>query len=234
VPEVAQPAPSLHGENVPCGPMSERSLLICGARSFSHEVADVVQGTSGLKLIGFVENEQRELCPGTHAGLPLHWIDDVGALAGEAGFVCAFGTTHRSHFTAQMEALGFAPETVVHPAAHVSPRSVLGPGCIVLPGVVVGAHTRVGRHVLLSRGALVGHHSEIGDHTSVLPGANVAGHCTVGAGVYVGMGAIVLNGVSVGAMSVIGAGAVVTRDVPERAQVVGIPARVVKEGVDGR
>jgi acetyltransferase EpsM len=214
--------------------MSQRSLLICGARSFSHEVADVVNDTPGLKLIGFVENEQRELCPGPHAGLPLHWIEEVGALADEAGFVCAFGTTQRSNFTGQMEALGFDAERVVHPAAHVSPRSELGPGCIVLPGVVVGAHTRVGRHVLLSRGALVGHHTKIGDHTSVLPGANLAGHCMIGAGVYVGMGAIVLNGLSVGAGSVIGGGAVVTRDVPERVQVVGIPARVVKEGVEAR
>jgi acetyltransferase-like isoleucine patch superfamily enzyme len=48
------------------------------------------------------------------------------------------------------------------------------------------------------------------------------------------MGALILNTVSVGAYSVVGAGAVVTRDVPDHVQVVGVPAEIVKEGVEGK
>ncbi len=67
-----------------------------------------------------------------------------------------------------------------------------------------------------------------------MPGANIAGNCTIGDAVYVGMGAIVLNNVTIGARSIIGAGAVVTRDVPGNVQVVGNPARISKETIEGK
>jgi acetyltransferase EpsM len=56
----------------------------------------------------------------------------------------------------------------------------------------------------------------------------------VEAGCYVAMGAVIIDRVRIGANSVVGAGAVVTKDVPPNVQVVGAPARIVKEGVVGR
>ena len=209
-------------------------LLICGTRSFAAEVADLVSEIPELELVGFVENLDRARCEQPFEGLPVHWVDDLAPLAGTHLAVCALATTHRSRFTRQVEALGLAPATVVHPGARIAPSATLGEGTIVSAGVVVGAHTTVGRHVILNRGVLVGHHTEIGDHASVMPGANVAGNCRIGAAVYVGMGAIVLDNLSVGAHSLVAAGSLVTRDVPDRVQVLGAPARVVKEGIDGR
>jgi len=47
-------------------------------------------------------------------------------------------------------------------------------------------------------------------------------------GASIGSGAVILPGVTVGAGALVGAGAVVVEDVPEKAVVVGNPARVVK------
>jgi acetyltransferase-like isoleucine patch superfamily enzyme len=47
-------------------------------------------------------------------------------------------------------------------------------------------------------------------------------------GAILGANATILPGVVIGARSLIGAGSVVTHDVPERAVVVGNPARVVR------
>jgi acetyltransferase-like isoleucine patch superfamily enzyme len=43
---------------------------------------------------------------------------------------------------------------------------------------------------------------------------------------------MVLPGVTIGDGAVVAAGAVVTRDVPCRAMVAGVPARVIREDVD--
>ena len=50
----------------------------------------------------------------------------------------------------------------------------------------------------------------------------------IGKAVWVGTGAIILPGVVIGKFAVVGAGAVVTANVPDRAIVVGNPARILK------
>jgi len=54
--------------------------------------------------------------------------------------------------------------------------------------------------------------------------------CTVGDNSLIGMGAILMNGVKIGKNSLVGAGAVVTegKTFPERALIVGAPARVLR------
>jgi acetyltransferase-like isoleucine patch superfamily enzyme len=69
---------------------------------------------------------------------------------------------------------------------------------------------------------------------TISPGSNIAGRVSIGEGAYVSIGAIVLDRMTIGSHSVIGAGAVVTKDVAERVQVMGVPARVTKENIDGR
>ena len=56
----------------------------------------------------------------------------------------------------------------------------------------------------------------------------------VGNHVWIGMSAIILKGVTIGDGAVIAAGAVVTRDVPPAALAGGVPARVIRQGVEWR
>jgi acetyltransferase EpsM len=209
-------------------------LLVLGTRTLALEIADLAADIPGLRVAGFVENMEPELCAEPLAGLPVHWVDDVGLFAGDHLAVCGLATTHRGRFVDQVAALGLRFATLVHPTARVSRTTSVGEGSIVSAGVVVGAYSNFGRHVLINRGALVGHHTSVGDFVSIQPGANVAGACVIGPRTYVGMGAVVLDHLTVGSGSVIGAGAVVTRDVADNVQVMGVPAHVVKEGVDGR
>lgn len=53
----------------------------------------------------------------------------------------------------------------------------------------------------------------------------------IGDHVWIGQGARVLKGVRIGKNSIIGSRALVTRDVPEGCVAVGMPARVIREGV---
>ena len=48
-----------------------------------------------------------------------------------------------------------------------------------------------------------------------------------------GLGANILEKMTIGEQSIVGAGALVNRDIPKQVKVMGIPARIVEEGVDG-
>jgi serine O-acetyltransferase len=113
-------------------------------------------------------------------------------------------------------------------------------------------HTSISREVKLGRGVYFPHgdahihgQSTIGDcvivgvHTGIgLRGSFFSDQLstrgpTIGAYTRVGTGAKVLGAITVGERAVIGACAVVLEDVPEAATVVGVPAKVVRQGPVG-
>jgi hypothetical protein len=213
---------------------AKRPLLILGTHMLALEMADLISEMAGWRVEGFVENLDRERCSNAIEGLPVHWIDVIERFAGTHHAICGISTTHRTHFIEQASAKGIPFATLVHPTARVSRKSHVGEGTFVSAGVIVAAYTTLGSHVFVNRGALIGHHTTIGDHVTIQPGANVAGACRVGDRTYIGMAAVVLDRIKIGTQSVVGAGSVVTADVPDRVQVLGVPARVVKESIDGK
>jgi sugar O-acyltransferase (sialic acid O-acetyltransferase NeuD family) len=211
-----------------------KKLLVLGTRTLAVEIADLASDTPGYEVVGFVENMDPNRCKDRLAGLPVLWVEELADRVHDHWAVCGLATTRRSRFVHQVAAIGMGFERVIHPSARVSSNSTVGAGSILSVGVIVATHTRLGEYVLVNRGSLIGHHTRIEAYATVQPGANIAGECRIGEGAFVGMGAIVLERVTVGAGSVVGAGAVVTKDVPDHVQVVGVPARIVKEGVDGK
>lgn len=208
-------------------------LLILGAGGFAMDVADLVSDIPGIQVAGFVVNILPYIPGSTLLGKPIHWVDELSQFDDSYRAVCALGTTKRHHFTQSVEELGLRFTTVIHPTARISSMAMVGLGTVINSGVQVAAHAKIGRHVIINRGALIGHHNVIHDHATLSPGSNLAGNVTIGERVYVGLGANILQNVTIGKQSVVGAGALVTQDIPKQVKVMGIPARIVEEGVEG-
>jgi len=102
-------------------------------------------------------------------------------------------------------------------SATLGRRVVLGYGGL---GIVIHGEARVGDDVHIDQGVTIG-----GNATEL-------GVPTIGNGVYVGAGAKILGPVIIGNESVIGANAVVVTDIPDHCVAVGVPARVIKRGVN--
>ena len=133
-------------------PSTPDAVLILGARTFAHEVADLLGDLPQFALKGFVENLERERCGATIDGLPVYWVDEIAHMSASHRAICALGSTHRRRFIEDAAGMGLGFITLVHPSARVSSRSSVGEGSIVCPGVQIASHTRVGKHVLVNRG----------------------------------------------------------------------------------
>ena len=210
-----------------------KPLLILGNRTLAVEFADVISEIKEFQLSGFVENMDRTRCNEKLENLPIYWIEDIKAFCDSHWAVCALATTKRSFFIQQVQELGMPFARAVHPSARISSKSTVGEGTIVNPGVIIASHTEIGKHVILNRGVLAGHHTQIGDFVTIQPGANVAGACTIGRSTYIGMGAVIIDHLTIGSQSVIAAGAVVIDNVPDKVMVAGVPARIVRQNIEG-
>ena len=87
-------------------------------------------------------------------------------------------------------------------------------------GITIGNDVLVGHNVII---ATLNHDMDVSKR-----GDLIGSPVTIGDSVWIGSGSIILPGVTVGRGAVIGAGSVVTKDVPEKAVVVGVPAKQVR------
>ena len=113
-----------------------------------------------------------------------------------------------------------------------------------LTGIEIHPGAKIGKNLFIDHGmgVVIGETSDIGDnvtiyHMATLGGIapsinsndqrNVKRHPTIQDDVVIGSGAQILGPVTVGRCAKIGANAVITKDVPEKAVMVGIPAKNV-------
>lgn len=208
-------------------------LVIIGAGSFASEVGNLAAETGAWQVTAFVDTRLSKGDSGSLDGLPILSLADSVELAGNHQATCALGTTHRSSSISAAEAVGFHFTSIVHPLAHIPASVNIAYGVIIGPGVIIGHACVLGAYTIVNRGVLIGHHTNIGALSILAPGANIAARVNIAERCYIGMGSMVLDGRSVATQAVVGAGAVVTRDVAKRTQVLGMPAKVVKNNIDG-
>ena len=113
-----------------------------------------------------------------------------------------------------------------------------------LTGIEIHPKAKIGKNLFIDHGmgVVIGETSDIGDNVTIYHMATLGGiapsinsndqrnikrHPTIEDEVVIGSGAQVLGPVRVGRCAKIGANAVVTKDVPEKAVMVGIPAKNV-------
>jgi acetyltransferase-like isoleucine patch superfamily enzyme len=131
-------------------------------------------------------------------------------------------------------------QAFVRERASIGPGSVIGRGSTVDNDVTVGARVRIQTDVYLTAYSVVEDDVFVGPGVVTTNDSTMARHgpdyAVVGARLRracrVGGGAVLVPGVEVGEEAFVAAGAVVTRDVPPRAVVMGVPARVVREVAD--
>jgi sugar O-acyltransferase (sialic acid O-acetyltransferase NeuD family) len=210
-------------------------VIVIGAGGHAWVVVDALLA-QGRAVLGLVDGAGAST--GTRvAGLPalgddeqllrLHPPGSV-ALANGIGGAGAPGAVAqgslRRRVQERLAARGYRFDSVVHPAATVSPLAELGPGVQILARAVVQPGVQLAEGCIINTGAIVEHHGRIGRFAHVAPGAVLCGNVVLGDEAHVGACAVVRQGLRLGARTVVGAGAALVADL-DAGLATGVPAR---------
>ena len=164
---------------------------------------------------------------------------DVGPLVVEAGAaVCAQAVLFAGARIGAGAIIG--DQALVRERAVIGPGTVIGRGSSVDNDVTVGRRVRVQSNVYLTAYSVVEDDVFVGpcamttndDTMGRIPDGYVMRGATLRRACRIGGGAVLVPGVEVGEEAYVAAGAVVTANVPARAVVMGVPARVVRDVPD--
>lgn len=86
--------------------------------------------------------------------------------------------------------------------------------------------------VVIHKDSVIGDNVNIGSNVTIGGRSNQSAVPVIGSNVYIATGAKILGDISIGDRVIIGANAVVISDVPSDCVVAGIPARIIKQGVN--
>jgi sugar O-acyltransferase (sialic acid O-acetyltransferase NeuD family) len=217
--------------------MSKKKIVIFGAGGFAREVRFLIERVNASKaewqFSGYVVSDLSRLGDRDSKADVVGDLDWLERQAGKTvdAVVIGIGTPGpRARIGAELRQRipHIELPSLVDPSVIFDPLTTqIGAGVILCPGVIAPANAVFEDFSMCNMACTVGHEARIGRGTVVNPSANISGGVVIEDEVLVGVGAQILQYVRVGAGAIVGAGALVLQDVPAKATVFGVPAKVI-------
>jgi sugar O-acyltransferase (sialic acid O-acetyltransferase NeuD family) len=209
-------------------------MLILGAKGHAIELLDCLSEAEKNQELCFFDDVNADLPERLYGRFPiLRSIHEAAVwLKRHPRFALGIGMPKaRYQLAEKLQELGGELTSIVSPSAHIGAFDVqMGVGLNIMHGVLLSNSTRIGEGSLLNTASGIHHDVQVGAYCEISPGARLLGGSHVGDFCRVGSNATILPRVKIGHNVQVGAGAVVTTDVADHSVVVGVPARVVKQG----
>lgn len=206
--------------------------IIIGAGTYAEVYLAYLQ-EAGVEVIGFVDDDPK------YEGQSVRKVPVLGKISNleilrekyhlEAAY-CPLGNNKlRVKFLKMAKAIGYKIPNYIHPSVIISPNVTIGEGVYILLGTTIMPHTTIKDYVMISMGVHLAHHVVLEEGVFLSTGCNFGASITAHKYAYCGISSTIMTGLhELGEDCLIGAGAVVIKDVPERAIMAGVPAKVLR------
>lgn len=206
--------------------------VIIGAGTYGTVYLSYLQ-EAGIDVRGFLDDNEQAW--GTEVAGVAVWggtglLPVLKSRYGIEAVYCPIGNNRlRADFLSRAKAAGLSTPNYIHPSVVLSPHVRIGEGVYILLGTTVMPYVTIDDYVMISMGVHLAHHSVLSRGVFLSTGVNFGASIQAQENAYIGISATIMTGIrTVGKDSLVGAGAVVIKDVPERAVVAGVPAKIIR------
>lgn len=205
--------------------------VIIGAGTYGEVYLSYLQD-AGVEVVGFLDDDPRYENQKVR-GIPVLGTVSLLNTLKESGIeavYCPLGNNRlRVKFLSLAHKLGYETPNYIHPSVIISPQVTIGKGVYILLGTTIMPYTEISDYVMISMGVHLAHHNILEEGVFLSTGCNFGASIHAHKYAYCGIGSTIMTGIhELGEDCLIGAGAVVIRDVPAKAVMAGVPAKVIK------
>lgn len=206
--------------------------VIIGAGTYGEVYLAYLQEV-GVEVVGFLDDNsdiQGKYIQGVPVIGGIKLLENLQTTHGVKAVYCPLGNNKlRVKFLSYAKSLGYDTPNYIHHSVVISPNVTIGQGVYILLGTSVMPHTVIDDYVMISMNVSLAHHNHIGTGVFLSTGCNFGASIYAKPYAYCGIASTIMTGIKeIGEDCLIGAGAVVIRDVPDKAVVAGVPAKVIK------
>lgn len=205
--------------------------VIIGAGTYGEVYLAYLQ-EAGVEIVGFLDDDPK------YIGQQVRGVPVLGSISllntlksdGVEAVYCPLGNNKlRVKFLTMARELGYEIPNYIHPSVLISPNVTIGKGVYILLGTTIMPHTEIRDYVMISMGVHLAHHNVLEEGVFLSTGCNFGASIHAHKYAYCGISSTIMTGMhELGEDCLIGAGAVVIKDVPDRAVMAGVPAKVLR------
>jgi sugar O-acyltransferase (sialic acid O-acetyltransferase NeuD family) len=206
--------------------------VIIGAGTYGEVYLTYLQD-AGVDIIGFLDDDSKYA--GTDVGnVPVlgdtSMMKTIKHTHGVEAVYCPLGNNKlRVKFLSMAKEFGLQTPNYIHPSVIISPNVTIGEGVYILLGTSIMPHTIIKNYVMISMNVGLAHHSILEEGVFLSTGCNFGASIHAHKYAYCGIASTIMTGIhELGEDCLIGAGAVVIKDVPTKAVMAGVPAKILK------
>lgn len=206
--------------------------IIIGAGTYGEVYLAYLQA-AGVNVVGFLDDNSKyegQYVGGVPVLGPIDLLKTLKDTHDVKAVYCPLGNNRlRVEFLSMARGLGYETPNYIHPSVILSPHVTLGKGVYILLGTTVMPHAEINDFVMISMGVHLAHHTILDEGVFLSTGCNFGASIHAKKYAYCGISSTIMTGIhELGEDCLIGAGAVVIRDVPDKAIMTGVPAKVLR------